>query len=146
MIPNTQTMFLVTQAAKRHDLDTALVCAVIEQESAWNTYAIRYEPEFFERYILPSVRDRKLSPTEGQARAFSWGLMQVMGEVAREFGFGGDLPELCQPVQGIEVGCKVMAHKVAVNQGNLRDALGAWNGGANPNYAAEVLARLPRYE
>ena len=132
-------------SAARHGLDLDLVCAVIEQESSWKTYAIRYENEFFNRYCFPLFKDSAITPTEARARAFSWGLMQVMGQTAREFGYTGDFPALCDPQNGVDVGCRVLAHKIAVNQGNIRDALQAWNGGANPHYANEVLARLERY-
>ncbi len=85
--------------------------------------------------------------TEARASAFSWGLMQTVGEVAREFGFAGKfLSELCDPGKGIDMGCKVLAHKLAVNQGNVVNALLAWNGGANPDYPAQVLARVARYK
>lgn len=136
---------LAREAASRHGLDADLVCAVIEQESSWKMYAIRYEPEFFERYCLPLSRNPEITPTEARARAFSWGLMQVMGQTAREFGYAEPLPALCDPVKGIEIGCKVLAHKIAVNGGNMKDALNAWNGGANPKYAEEVLMKSERY-
>ncbi len=136
---------LARSAAARHGLDADLVCAVIEHESSWRMYEIRYEQEFFDRYCLPLSKNPEITPTEARARAFSWGLMQVMGQTAREFGYKGALPALCIPQNGIEIGCKVLAHKVAVNQGNVRDALNAWNGGANPSYADEVLAKSVKY-
>jgi len=76
--------------AKRHAisyaLDPALVCAVVEQESAWNTWAIRYEPAFFAKYVASLYTNNKITASEAYARGFSWGLMQVMGQVARESG------------------------------------------------------------
>jgi len=136
---------IARSTAARHGLDPDLVCAVIEQESSWRTYEIRYEPEFFERYCFPLFKNPQITATEARARAFSWGLMQVMGQTAREFGYAGNLPELCAPEAGIEIGCKVLAHKLAVNEGNVRQALTAWNGGANPNYAEEVLTKSAKY-
>lgn len=136
---------LAHDVAARHGLDADLVCAVIEQESSWRTYELRYEQEFFDHYCFPLFKNPKITPTEARARAFSWGLMQVMGQTAREFGYGQPLPSLCIPQNGIEIGCKVLAHKIAVNDGNVRDALTAWNGGANPKYADEVLAKSGKY-
>jgi Transglycosylase SLT domain len=169
---------------------TALVCAIIEQESAWNPHAIRYEPGFRTRYVAPLG----LPPTEEIARSISWGLMQVMGQVAREHGFTGKfLSALCDPVVGLDIGCAALASKIAIasssrvggsaglqarekpvelSQGfspgappptavtveglerqgqgtalsEIAHALALWNGGSNPNYAAEVLARVPRYK
>ncbi|MFZ0821749.1 MAG: transglycosylase SLT domain-containing protein [Candidatus Acidiferrales bacterium] len=233
---------LARAAAAAHSLDPALVCAVVEQESAWNPWAIRYEPGFLARYVAPLFTAGKLSTTEAYARSFSWGLMQVMGQVAREHGFGSPseasakvglpassnlrpptassvipqqqnvvipseardlllsapnapLSQLCDPSTGLEIGCRVLAHKFAAAvsslptgcehsslptgsgslepRGDLKTsqprgsskesasgvaafvfspditaierALQLWNGGANPDYAAQVLARLPRY-
>ena len=135
-------VMLARQAAERHQLDSSLVCAVIEQESDWEQWAARYEPVFEQMYV---ARLRLADRTEQTLRSISWGLMQVMGQVARENGFAGALPSLCLPLNGLEVGCKVLAHKLAVNEGNVTRALLAWNGGGNPQYAAEVLARAGNY-
>jgi hypothetical protein len=207
-MPTPDLIALARAAAAYHELDAALVCAIIEQESAWNTYAIRYEPGFRTRYVAPL----HLPPTEEIARSISWGLMQVMGQVAREHGFDGKfLSALCDPALGLDLGCAVLASKLTirsrsssraniVSEGSLVDvggsaglqarekrgelnqgfspgsplpqtvaeaeaegppqpgqgiasteteiarALQLWNGGSNPNYAAEVLARLPHYK
>jgi len=122
-----------------------VVCGICERESSWNNYAIRYEPGFFSHYIAPLYTANKVGVTEAYARSFSWGLMQVMGQTAREMGYDGDLPGLCHPETGIEVGCRVLAHKLAVNEGNLQAALQAYNGGGNPDYAAEVMALAEKY-
>jgi hypothetical protein len=79
MAPTTEIVALARTIASAHGLDPALVCAVVEQESAWDADAIRYEPAFRARYVPPL----ELPPTEEIARSISWGLMQVMGQVAR---------------------------------------------------------------
>ena len=137
---------LARRTAAAHGLEPALVCAVIEQESAWNTWAVRYEPGFLSRYVAPLYTAGKLSATEAYTRAMSWGLMQVMGQVARESGFTEpSLAELCDPATGIELGCRILAARLARMHGDVMAALLAWNGGANPNYPAEVLARKRNY-
>ena len=131
--------------AAEHALDPALVCAVIEQESAWDPWAVRYEPGFLSRYVAPLYTAGKLSATEAYTRSMSWGLMQLMGQVAREFGFeDASLAELCDPATGVEFGCRVLAARLKRAR-DVSAALLAWNGGANPNYAAEVLARTRNY-
>ncbi len=141
-MPPSDLIALARAAAAYHELDLALVCAIIEQESAWNTHAIRYEPGFRTRYVAPLG----LPPTEEIARSISWGLMQVMGQVAREHGFDRKfLSALCDPALGLDIGCRVLSHKIASANGDIAAALALWNGGANPNYAAQVLARLTRY-
>jgi len=137
---------LARHIAADHALDPQLVCAVIEQESAWNTWAVRYEPGFLSRYVAPLYTAGKLSATEAYTRAMSWGLMQVMGQVAREFGFREtSLSELCDAPTGIEFGCRVLAARLKRAKGDVPAALLAWNGGADMNYPAEVLARKKNY-
>jgi len=150
------------RTAEAHALWPELVCAIVEQESAWDPWALRYEPAFYDKYIATSLTarrpDRQASrlaaltsseipddPTESRARAFSWGLMQVMGQVAREHGFTGALASLCDPAVGLEIGCRVFAAKLAAAEGNVTRALLLWNGAGNQDYPAAVLARIARY-
>ncbi len=121
MNPDSSLVALARQFAEANKIDPTLVCAVIEQESAWDPRAIRYEGAFRARYVAPLG----LPPTEEIARSISWGLMQVMGQVAREHGFTERfLSSLCEPAVGISVGCVVLASKIAaagreVGAGNL---------------------------
>jgi soluble lytic murein transglycosylase-like protein len=72
--------------------------------------------------------------------------MQVMGQVAREVGFDPlFLSTLCDPEQGLAVGCKVLCKKFDAMGGDTTRALLAWNGGGNPAYPAQVLARKQHY-
>ena len=143
MPPSPDLLALARLTAARHALDSALVCAIGEQESAWDAHAIRYEPAFRSRYVAPLG----LPPTEEVARSISWGLMQVMGQVAREHGFDGKfLSALCDPATGLDIGCAVLAAKLSAAAANVEHALELWNGGANPDYASQVLARMARYK
>jgi soluble lytic murein transglycosylase-like protein len=145
--PTPELVALARAAAEKHKLQPELVCAVIEQESAWNPWALRYEPAFYQRYVQPQVARGSLDDeTEARARAFSWGLMQVMGQVAREYGFATrSLAELCEPATGLDVGCRVLAAKLAAAKGDLVRALLRWNGGANRDYPVAVMARAAHY-
>jgi soluble lytic murein transglycosylase-like protein len=137
---------LAQKAAATQSLDPALVCAVVEQESGWNPWAMRYEPAFFTRYVAPLYTNNKITASEAWARGFSWGLMQVMGQVARESGFDATfLSALCDPENALAVGCKVLRKKLDAARGDTTQALLAWNGGGNATYAAQVLARKQRY-
>jgi soluble lytic murein transglycosylase-like protein len=139
---------LAHNAASAQSLWPELVCAVVEEESAWDRWALRYEPAFYARYVEPRlVRGAIADESEARARAFSWGLMQVMGQVAREHGFAGaSLAALCDPATSLEIGCRVLAAKIVAADGNVERALLLWNGGANPDYAANVLARASHYK
>jgi soluble lytic murein transglycosylase-like protein len=133
---------LAKQIAEQHHVEPALVCAVIEQESSWDPTAMRYEPAFRTRYVAPLG----LPPTEEIARSISWGLMQVMGQVAREHGYSGKfLAGLCQPAAGISIGCQVLESKLSATVGVVDRALQLWNGGSNPDYVQQVLGRIQKY-
>ena len=77
--------------------------------------AIRYEPGFRARYVTPL----EFNPTEEIARSISWGLMQVMGQVAREHEFQRPfLSALCDPSAGLTFGCIVLAAKITAASGD----------------------------
>jgi soluble lytic murein transglycosylase-like protein len=145
--PPPELIALAHTAAKSHSLWPELVCAIVEQESSWNRWAVRYEQAFYDRYVAPAIaRGALRDETEARARAFSWGLMQVMGQVARENGFSAtSLAALCDPAAGLDLGCRVFAAKLAAAEGNVTRALLLWNGGANPSYPDAVLMRTQRY-
>jgi soluble lytic murein transglycosylase-like protein len=54
-MPTDALISLARAAAAAHSLDPALVCAVCEQESSWDPFAIRYEPAFYDRYVAPQL-------------------------------------------------------------------------------------------
>ncbi|HXJ04396.1 MAG TPA: lytic transglycosylase domain-containing protein [Candidatus Acidoferrum sp.] len=141
-----QLVALARKAAAAQSLDPALVCAVIEQESSWNPWAMRYEPAFFAKYVAHLYTNNKVTASEAYARGFSWGLMQIMGQVAREMGFDATfLSALCDPEQGLPIGCKLLRKKLDAMDGDTTRGLLAWNGGGNPAYPALVLARRAHF-
>lgn len=156
MIPTKQQLIVLAKAAAaKAGLPPNIVCGMVDRESEWDPWAVRYEPAFFNKYVLPIyaqvspdpkewARDH-MSVTEAKTRSISWGLMQVMGQTARESGFTAQFPSLCDPETGLAIGCAVFAHRLAVAHGDVSRALEAWNGGANPNYAKEVLTLAAQY-
>ena len=136
MPPPADLVALARTIALQHFLDPALVCAVVEQESAWDAHAIRYEPAFRTRYVALLG----LPPTEEIARSISWGLMQVMGQVAREHGFTGQfLSALCEPAAGIAIGCTVSPPS------SPRPRAGPpWRGNSRPTVQASPRPIPPR--
>lgn len=147
MTPNADLVKLAVAVARQYGLDPVMVCAVVDQESGWNNWAMRYEPLFFSRYIQPLVNAGTVrAATEGIARATSWGLMQVMGQVAREFGFKGQfLSQLCEAGTGLEVGCQVLRRYLDDKGGDWNKALLRYNGGGRPEYATEVFDRTHKF-
>ena len=130
---NQGAIALAKQIATDQGLDPATFCGLVERESTWNNWKIRYEPAFLMRYVLPLNID---DPTEERARAFSWGPCQITGQLARELGYLGDFAGLCDWQVGLEWGAKGLAK---------RGSLEAYNGGGNPNYAAEVTKLAAAY-
>ena len=144
-----QLKAVARSTALQFGLDPALVMAVCEQESAWEPWAVRYEPAFYTRYI----ESMKLPATEKTMRATSFGLMQCMGQVAREQGYDAKyLTSLCDPANAIEQGCRKLRnciqrerHEGGSSLADLHAALLRYNGGGNLSYPDEVLARIPKY-
>lgn len=133
-------------------LSPELVCAMCSVESSWEPYACRYEPGFKLKYVDKIVVRRFGSitvETEAFMRSCSWGLMQVMGQVAREAGFTGPfLSALSDPDIGVSIGCQRLF--LLRKKYNLTDAISAYNAGtptsANASYVKKVLAEQERYE
>lgn len=143
---------LILTAARKYQINPQLIAAIIDQESAGNPFAIRYEPMFRKRY-LDNKSEKKLGghwprnitkETELVLRSSSIGLMQVMGQVAREKGFAADsLLEMCKPDVAIAMGTQVLASYLD-QESDTEKALLRYNGGANKLYPKEVFDRIDR--
>lgn len=151
----TEIDALVVETAGKYALPAWIVRAMVARESAGNTLALRYEPDFYERYLkgkTPNYRPGGCSwDTERIGRAMSWGLLQVMGETARCNGFRGWFAELCLPAVGLMWGCIYLARlrNKYLSRGGWPGVLRAYNGGPgnwdNPanHYPDDVLAHIP---
>jgi len=157
-------------------LDPLLVASFICVESSGNPWAWNPEPHY--RYLWDVRKGRPFRPLTVEERASefppkdfpappgvdpdaefwaqqaSWGLMQLMGAVARERGFKGSfLTELCTPEVGVWHGCK---HLVTYTRRypDLSDAIAAYNAGSprriasgvyeNQGYVDKILAQHGR--
>ncbi len=142
---------LAKQKAINHGVDPALLCAVAEQESEWNPYAIRFERAWAVKLMgNPAIIGDHISPpskeTEIAQRSFSWGLMQVLGQTAREHVYTYSfLTQLCDPEIGLEFGAMILADKLRIAKGDTRQALLFYNGGGDKTYPEQVLARMKNY-
>ena len=124
---------VIEKYAEMYDIPQKLLEAIIETESANNKWAIRYEDHYrwlFRPNYYASQNIISLD-TEKEAQKTSWGLMQIMGAVARERGFEGRyLSELTKPELGIKFGCKHL--KWNYNRyDDWSDAISAFNQGSN---------------
>jgi soluble lytic murein transglycosylase-like protein len=170
---------LVALAAITHDLPHELINAIIQVESGGNTWAYNPEPHYMYlwdvRKNAPFRRPQSAElsnktppadfPTiagdrdqEWWAQQASWGLMQVMGAVAREHGLRAPyLPILCDPAVGIEYGCKHLAvlRSRFFGRAGWPGVIAAYNAGSpvvqngvfvNQGYVDKVLALAPQFK
>ena len=144
----------VKEYSEQYDVPTGLINAIIQVESSGNTYAVRYE-DGYRWLVKPFKQFHWHTPTEKIMQKTSWGLMQIMGAVARERGFKGRyLAELCKPEIGVKYGVKHL--KWQYNRyGNWRDAISAYNQGSprkkdgkytNQEYVDKVLKNWSGYD
>ncbi len=146
---------IIALEAAKHYLDPLLVKAIVLQESSGNPFVVRYEPKWkyaFEcRGFAQMIGLGCTEDTERMGQMSSWGLMQVMGTVARELGFRGWFSQLCDPTIGIKFGCKKL-RKLADRYSDEHDIVAAYNAGSaiknaggmyiNQRYVDEVFQKL----
>jgi len=130
---------LIQEVAAKHGLDPLLVEAVVVQESSGNTDAFRFEPDFWNRYMKGKPEHIGKNPRRVSS---SYGLMQVMYQVALERGFSPSLPPetLFVPELGLEWGCrhlvylKTWAESLGVSDEDaLLATIASYNGGRGGN-------------
>lgn len=102
-------VLLISEVAQRHRLDPYLVAAICQKESGGVALRTRFEPHY--RYLFEvrtfASNQGITAETEEAHQRTSFGLMQVMGAVARERGYRGFLVSLAtDPELGIECGCR----------------------------------------
>ena len=133
---------LIEEQALAHGLRPALLAGLVCQESAGNPYAMRHEPRF--RWISEDYGARRPAgmslATELNGRMTSWGLCQLMGQVARERGFRGWWPALCEPDLGLKYGAAHLAWCIERRNKSEQEGLLRYNGGALSEYPGQVLA------
>jgi hypothetical protein len=158
-------------AVGKHGLDPWLVGGIIRVESNFTPWAWNPEPAYRYlwnvrtnapfRVLTVDERTSEIPPKdfpcllgdsdqEWWGQQSSWGLMQIMGAVARQFGFKGPyLPELCTPEINLNFGGLYLSQLLSWAKGDVDQALAAWNGGkgnngkkpyANQAYATKVIA------
>jgi soluble lytic murein transglycosylase-like protein len=106
---------MIRYEALRAGLDPRLVLAVIDVESGFRKYAV--------------------------SSAGARGYMQVMPFWVREIGMPGQ--NLFQARTNLRYGCVILRHYLRIEDGNLHNALGRYNGSlGRPEYPERVLRAL----
>lgn len=159
MIPESVNRWRTHVTLHRGSIEQDLVLAMIWQESDGDPWAYRYEPGYqyfwdgkkrvalFDKAISMSANRGKaiiaLGQTEFNQQSASFGLMQVMGAVARELGMSGFATRLCEPGDGIKYGCDYLRLCFKRGGGDTREALRRYNGGSD--YPDKVFAKLKSF-
>jgi soluble lytic murein transglycosylase-like protein len=126
---------MVAHYAVENNVEQALVHAIIQTESAGNPWSIRYEPNMKWVSLEDAGRfakDLHISlDTELMCQRTSWGLMQVMGVVARELDWSEELTKLLEPEIRIMYGCKQLRRIKEWNKSySFDDVIAAYNAGS----------------
>jgi len=148
----------IVAAAARHDIPPEIIAAMVHQESAGDHKAYRYEPGWRYWYLTGGVLRAPAGislPTERMQQATSWGLMQVMGAVAREMGcelkWLADIRD--DPALALDLGCSYLARLRKRFGGGVERWLGAYNSGSPKEpgsdtwvkYVAPIMERVAAY-
>ena len=103
---NKPRWLMIKEKAAVYGLDPKVVAGVLLAESANDPTAVRYEPGYKWLFMPEKTKPWNCSlTTERVLQRTSWGLMQVMGAVAREYGLTGWLTQMLQPELSVEYGC-----------------------------------------
>ena len=129
----------IKHAGATYSLPASLIAAVIQEESRFDAWATRAEPRYMRsrkvrRLATRFARSHRLGPTaftELADRSRSYGLMQVMGETAREQGFDPPfLAELYIPDNAIAHGAMLLKRLLKRYHNDTLSAISAYNQGS----------------
>lgn len=147
---------LINQFGIQYKLRPDLIGALIMQESSAMPLASRFEPGFKRKYLDGKrlshfVPEIKYVPTEYEIlqRATSFGLCQIMGQVAREYGIKTTwLTMIYDPAVNIELCCRILNRIMGDqrDEATYRKALLRYNGGGDPDYPDKIFRRIERGE
>ena len=100
---------LVTQAAAKYSIPTALLLGHIKQES-------NFKPDA--RLDEPALKDA------------SWGMVQLLLGTAKGLDPDATVEKLLDPVYNIDLAAKLISKNLVRYNGNIQDAIAAYNAGS----------------
>lgn len=162
----------IKKYSSEYKLDPKVVFGIVMTESSGRWQATRYENKY--RYVWNVVRKEPFVLQKGWGdmcpstfpglpgvttekgewtlQRTSLGPMQVMGAVARELGYSGDLNRLNGEI-GIMYGAKHLSnlHRRFAKTGGIKGVISSYNCGqpkpeTNPEYVSRVLKFSEQYE
>lgn len=126
----TQYVGLLTKEAANQGVDPKLADSIIQVESGWDPWAMRFEPNFTS--FIDQAKFAALNgitiETEKICQRSSWGLGQIMGQTARWLKYQGPISQLCEPETGILYCLKYLA-ELATRLSRIEDMAAAYNAG-----------------
>jgi soluble lytic murein transglycosylase-like protein len=141
----------IERAANEQHIPAALIAGIIQEESRFDAWAERVELAYQKNVRVRHAAakwagEHANTPsyqTELTDRSRSMGLMQVMGEVAREQGFTARyLSQLFEPAHSIAEGSKLLRTLLDRYPGDTLAAISAYNQGS----ARRKHSRSSRYK
>ncbi len=151
---------IVIKKATDYKIEPCLVAAVTFTESSGISNVSKIEPGWKYFTTISGVpckenevrgedpNDEIAAAREVSDQRTSWGLMQVMGAVARQYGYRGDLRDLFIPETGLDYGCRHL--KNFLKRYDIIDSISAYNAGgggicSNPEYVSKVVGYLCQF-
>lgn len=122
---------MIEAAAAKEGINPKIVEAIVMAESGGNEMAIRFEGQYIYLHT-PEAHAARLGSTietEKTLQKFSWGLMQPMGAVLREYGFLPPLPMALAPEVSLQYGVKHF-RKFLEKYNDLEKAVSCYNAGS----------------
>jgi soluble lytic murein transglycosylase-like protein len=144
---------LIYDIALDEEVPWTLLAAIVQTESGGDPLAVRFEPDY--KYVLNTAQfataNNISQVTEMMLQKTSWGLVQVMGGVAREHGHKGSILELAVAEIGLRYGAKHLK-KFMRKYPNKEDVIASYNAGSpvkgldgkykNQQYVDKVIGYL----
>lgn len=136
---------IIQKYANKFNIELNLLKAIVEVESNWNEFALRFEPRYMWLYEVNITANKVGCTTDTMryAQCCSWGLMQIMGAVAYELGFDDWPGKLQIPEINLNYGCKHLISKILKYGPDPYDIYAAYNAGSVRKISGEYINRGP---
>jgi hypothetical protein len=124
---------LITLKAKEASIDPNILHALVMTESGHNPWAIRFEVDYRWLYDVPGMaKAAGVDPlTMKIMQQTSWGICQIMGAIAYEYGFRGWAPMLCDPELNLKYAILHLQKKIKHEHlSDPCDIYGSYNAGS----------------
>jgi hypothetical protein len=123
--------FIINNLSEFNGIDGNLACAIAETESYFDELAVRFEANWkYLKNVEGFASSSKISQdSERILQMCSWGMMQVMGSVARELGHRVNLLELTKPEVGVRFGV-LKLKELTKKYSKIEDVVASYNAGS----------------